>query len=246
MDVEEKIRHFSKEEEDSPPLVKLRAFFVTGLLVIGPIFITIWITIKLFLFADGFIGRPIQYLLGDVIGIPFFQEHMVHGIGVVALLLIIIAAGWFARQYLGGRLMKMVNTIMDRVPLVNKVYAAIVQISEALLGGQKEVFKYAVIIEYPKEDVFSIGFVTQDTKGSVQDSIEDDVISVFIPTTPNPTSGYLLFVPKKDVTFLDLSVEESLKLIISAGAVIPRRGGGSAEAARRLGIRIAPAKTEGD
>jgi uncharacterized membrane protein len=80
----------------------------------------------------------------------------------------------------------------------------------------------------------------------VQDSIEDDVISVFIPTTPNPTSGYLLFVPKKDVTFLDLSVEESLKLIISAGAVIPRRGGGSAEAARRLGIRIAPAKTEGD
>lgn len=228
-------------QDPQSPFRKLWAIFITGLLAIGPLFLTFWIIINLFLFADGFLGRPIQYFLGEVLDIPFFERHTVHGIGLVALILLTLAVGWFARQYLGDRVVKLINKWVEKIPLINKVYVAILQISEALLGGQREVFKYAVLIEYPKKGIYSIGFVTQDTRGAPQEAIADDVISIFIPTTPNPTSGYLLFVPKQDCTFLDLSVEEALKLIISAGAVVVRGGGGSREAARRLGIRLTPA-----
>lgn len=233
-------------EKKTPTGVKrVRAMFVTGLLVLGPIVLTLWIIVNLFLFADNLLGRPIHYLLTEVFTIAFFEQQNVHGIGITALLILIFATGWFARMYLGGRMVKFMNSSIERIPLINKIYIATLQISEALLGGQREVFKYAVLIEYPKKYVYSIGFVTQDTLGAVQQSIASDVISVFIPTTPNPTSGYLLFVPKRDVTYLDLSVEEALKLVISAGAVIPRKGGGSVEAAKRLGIRIRPAQPEG-
>ena len=222
------------------PWKRIRGLFLAGLLVIAPLFLTIWIVFNLFLFADGFLGKPIQYVLARVFGIAYFQNQMVHGIGFVALILLILGAGWIAKQYLGRRFVNIVNAFIERIPLVNKVYIAILQISEALLGGQREVFKYAVMVEYPKKNVYSIGFVTQDTRGAAQRSIGADVISVFVPTTPNPTSGYLLFFPKKDVTYLDLSVEEALKLIISAGAIVPKSGGGSREAARALGIRMTP------
>ncbi|MBS1262777.1 MAG: hypothetical protein MAG453_02141 [Calditrichaeota bacterium] len=224
---------------------RLRGYFVTGLLVLGPVMITIWIIVNLFIVMDSLLGRPIQYLLGEVIGIPFFQQQILYGLGFITLLALIVLAGWFSKQYLGNRLVLLVNKWFERIPLVNKVYVAILQISQALLGGQKEVFKYAVMIEYPKSHVYSIGFVTQDTKGAPQDSIAEDVISIFVPTTPNPTSGYLLFVPKKDVAYLNMSVEEALKLVISAGAIVGRAGGGSREAARRLGIRLRPLH-EGD
>ncbi len=228
-----------KDPSEPPSLVRrLRTWFVTGLVVIAPLALTIWIVVQLFLFADGFLGKPIQLFLGKILGIGFFKTQMIHGIGFIALLILILATGWFARQYLGNQAVRLVNAVIERIPLVNKVYIAILQISQAFLGGQRDVFKHAVIIEYPKKHVYSIGFVTQDTRGPAQEALEEDVISVFIPTTPNPTSGYLLFVPKEDVTFIDISVEEALKLIISAGAVIPRPGGGSVEAARRFGFRI--------
>lgn len=243
MDIQEEIKRTVSSPQDSDSLWKrIRGMFLAGLLVIAPIFLTIWLVVNLFLFADGFLGKPIQYFLGHIIGLKYFQTQMVHGMGFFALLVLILAAGWFARQYLGRKAVNLINAGIERIPLVNKVYIAILQISEALLGGQREVFKYAVIIEYPKKNVYSIGFVTQDTRGAAQRAIERDVISVFIPTTPNPTSGYLLFVPKSDVTFLDLSVEEALKLIISAGAIVPKSGGGSRDAARSLGIRMAPAQ----
>ncbi len=223
---------------------RVRNYFITGLLVLGPVMITLWIVINLFIVMDSVLGRPIQYLLGELIGIPFFDSQIVYGLGFITLILLVIATGWFSRMYLGGRFVQMVNKWFEHIPLVNKVYNAIVQISQALLGGQKEVFKYAVMIEYPRREMYSIGFVTQDTKGAPQDAVSEDVISVFVPTTPNPTSGYLLFVPKKDVAFLNMSVEEALKLIISAGALIGRAGGGSREAMRRLGIRTRPLHDE--
>jgi uncharacterized membrane protein len=226
--------------KDDNILKKIRSMFVTGLLVIGPVFLTIWIAVNLFLFADGLLGKPIQFLLSDVIGINFFKENTVHGFGVIALITLIIAAGWLARQYLGDKVMGYVNKVLERIPLLNKIFIAITQISQAFLGGQqREVFKYAVMIEYPRKDMHCIGFVTQDTRGPAQDGIKSDVISVFVPTTPNPTSGFLLFVQKNDATYLDMSVEEALKLVISAGAVVPR-GGGPREDAKKLGIKMSP------
>jgi uncharacterized membrane protein len=219
---------------------RLRGYFITGLLVLGPVMITLWIIVNLFILMDSLLGRPIQYLLGDLIGIPFFETQIIYGLGFITLILLVMATGWLSRLYLGNRLVQLLNKWFDKIPLVNKVYSAVLQISQALLGGQKEVFKYAVMIEYPRREMYSIGFVTQDTKGAPQDAVAEDVISVFIPTTPNPTSGYLLFVPKKDVAFLNMSVEEALKLIISAGALVGRAGGGSRDAARKLGIRLHP------
>ena len=219
---------------------RLRTLFLTGLIVLGPIVLTLWILVHLFLFADNVLGRPIRYLLGNILDIPFFHDQTVYGIGLLSLLILILFTGWFARNYLGGKIVNVVNRWFERIPLINKMYSAFLQLLQALLGGQREVFKYAVLIEYPKSDVYSIGFVTQDTSGPAQNAISEDVISVFVPTTPNPTSGFLLFVPKQDVTFLNISIEEALKLVISGGTIIPKKGGGSLEAAKRLGINLTP------
>ncbi len=225
----------------------LQRWFITGLIVLGPLMLTAWIVFQIFKFADGVLGKPIQWFLGDFLAIPFFEKYTIPGIGFLTLVILILISGWFARQYLGNRVVKLVSLSMERIPLVNKVYLAILQISEALLGGQKEVFKQAVLLEYPRRGMWCIGFITQDTRGPVQESIEDDVISVFLPTTPNPTSGYLLFVPKTEVSLLNVSVEEALKLIISAGAVVPRRGGSPEDVAESMGIDTGPYKnTQGN
>ncbi len=204
---------------------ELRNLFLTGLLVLSPLVITIWITVQIFLFTDGFLGRPIRFFLSDIVKVEFFEERTIHGIGLIALLLVVLLTGWLARQYFGIQIVKTISGFFAHIPLVNKVYSAVVQIAEALLGGRKDVFKTAVLIEFPKKDVFSVAFITQDTRGPVQEALHKDVVSVFVPTTPNPTSGYLLFIPKEEIIPLDVSVEEALKLIISAGAIIPRRDG---------------------
>ncbi len=235
------MRPVNIDDSDQQPYTrwrKISIWFVTGLLVIGPIVLTIWLTVQLFLFMDGVLGKPIQFFLGRIIGISFFQGQTIHGIGFVALILLILVTGWFARQYLGIRVVKLLNTVLERIPLISKIYIAITQISEAFLGGRRDVFKHAVMIEYPKKGIYSIGFVTQDTRGPAQSSLPKDTLSIFLPTTPNPTSGFLLFVPKKEVIFLDVSVEEALKLVVSAGVIIPIEGRGSREAARALGIPI--------
>lgn len=237
-----------KDDNGTPGMVpdvkarmkSLRGWFVTGLIVLGPLVVTVWIIYQFFIFADSVLGRPIQWTLGKVLGIQFFIDHTIRGMGFVALIILILAVGWFARQYLGSRIVSWVNRGIEKIPLVNKVYVAVLQISEALLGGRREVFKQAVLVEYPRKGLWCIGFLTQDTRGPVQTALNDDVISVFLPTTPNPTSGYLLFVPKDQVALLDVSVEEALKLIISAGAVVPLSGGSAEEVSRMMGIPYKP------
>jgi len=108
------------------------------------------------------------------------------------------------------------------IPIISRIYSTIQQISRAFLSEKREVFKKAVLFEYPRPGTYSIGFFTQDTKGMVQDALDCDVVSVFLPTTPNPTSGFLLFVPKTEIIELDMPVEEALKLVISGGAIVPQ------------------------
>ncbi len=227
------IQNIKAPSSDRPLIKEFRKWFVTGFLFIAPIILTIWIIVKLFLFADGFLGVPINFILHKI-GVPF----KIHGVGIIALVVIIFITGWFTHQYLGARATGLFRRIMLHIPLVNKVYDVIRQIAEALLGGQKEVFKSAVLLEWPRKGMYCIGFITQDTRGVIQDAVNEDVISVFLPTTPNPTSGFLLFLPKEDVIFLDITVAEALKLIISAGAIVPEKGGGSYATALRMGISI--------
>ena len=195
---------------------KLKTYFWAGLLVLIPLVLTIFIIWKLFLAIDGLLSGFINNML-ERIGIPATSM----GLGFISVVLLIFLTGMIAKNYFGRKVIKIGENIVTKIPLINRIYMAIKQISNAFFSEKREVFKKAVLIEYPRKGIYSIGFYTQDTKGEVQDRLKQDVVSIFLPTTPNPTSGFLLFVPKTDVTELDMTIEEALKLVISGGAIVP-------------------------
>jgi uncharacterized membrane protein len=197
----------------------IKASLIAGLLVFLPAFLTIWLLWKLFLLVDGFLNETVRQFLWVVLKIQFFQTHDIPGLGFVAVVVILFMAGLIARNFIGKKIIGAANKLVARIPLANKIYNAIDQIAKAFLSGKREVFQKAVLIEYPHKGMYCIAFYTQDTQGPVQESLPVDVISVFLPSTPNPTTGFLLFVPKSDVIPLDMPVEEALKLIISGGAI---------------------------
>ncbi|HNT66668.1 MAG TPA: DUF502 domain-containing protein [bacterium] len=202
---------------------RLRQYFVAGLLVIIPLALTIAISWKVFILTDSLLSeltsRAIYCVLG--LGVP---EKPIPGIGIVTLLLLVLLVGILARNFIGKRAIRVSEKLLNRIPVIRQIYGTLQQISQAFLADHSEVFKRAVLIEYPRPGIYSIGFITQDTKGVVQHNLDEDVLSIFLPTTPNPTSGFLLFVPKNQVKLLNLSVEEALKLVISGGAIVPSPG----------------------
>ena len=201
---------------------KIRGYFFTGLLVLIPVVLTGWIIWKLFLAIDGILRPYVHPFFADRFGIDLVGETQIPGIGFITLTLAIIATGAIARNYFGRKIVIFGDKIVERIPLINRVYGAIKQISQAFFSSKREVFKKPVLFEYPRKGIYSIGFYTQDTRGPVQEALDADMVSIFLPTTPNPTSGYLLFVPKTDVYDLDLTIEEALKLVISGGVIIPK------------------------
>jgi uncharacterized membrane protein len=211
---------------------RLRRYFVAGLLVLVPVLITIFIVQQLFLLIAGILSGPITLALGgaDALQAPLpllgwaglRVGHLVPGISTLALLLLILVTGGLARNFLGARALAVGERLLEQIPGVRNIYTAVRQISNTLLGSRQNVFRHAVLFEYPRPGVWSIGFVTEDSDfdftaepGSVPHR------HIFLPTTPNPTSGYLLFIPRRDCVELDISVEDALKLIISGGAVTP-------------------------
>lgn len=205
---------------------RLRSYFGTGLLVLVPISLTGYIIYHLFLTVDGIFRGVIFEFMRQQLGFRM-GDQPIPGLGFITLIVFIVGVGVLARNYFGKQLINYGDKLVTRIPLINRIYVTIQQISEAFFGEKREVFKKAILFHYPRQGIYSIGFFTQDTKGPVQDSIDDDVVSVFLPTTPNPTSGFLLFVPKRDVIELDMSVEDALKLVISGGAIAPRERRGS-------------------
>jgi len=196
-----------------------RRYLITGFLALAPLVITIFLLWKSFIFLDGLLGYGINLLLRDILGIHFFGEHFIPGIGFVALLFLLLLTGFAAHNVFGRWVFTRMKQFILQVPLVNRIYNAIEQISQAIFSGKREVFKKAVLIEYPRKGIYSIAIMTSETSGHIQDLLPEDSISVFVPTTPNPTSGFLLFVPKREIIDIDISVEEALKLIISAGTI---------------------------
>lgn len=200
-------------------LVAMRKNLMTGILVIGPVVVTIFLLWKSFLFIDGILSEVVNVLLALIINSAWLKSHPLPGVGFITLLILLTIIGFAARNVGGQWLITRLQRGINQIPLVNRIYKAIQQISNALLSGRQEIFKNAVLIEYPRLGVYSIGITTSEAAHHVQDVVADTLVSVFIPTTPNPTSGFLLFVPKKDVIVLKMSVESALKLIISAGTV---------------------------
>jgi len=221
---------------DSKPLAprggvgrRLRAYFLTGLLVLVPLGLTYFIIKLLFLSIDDILNDVASQLLlhlGLAIG-----EQRIPGLGFVSLIIIILITGVIARNYVGRTLVNFGDKLVQRIPLINRVYGATKQLSQAFFSTKREVFKKPILFEYPRKGIYSIGFYTQDTRGAVQEAIDEDVVSIFLPTTPNPTSGFLLFVQKSEIVELDLTIEEALKLVISGGAIVPEKSGAVSVAA---------------
>ena len=193
---------------------KLKVYFFAGLVVLGPFMATLFLISWLFNWIDSILKGLLGRFLAQFGLIPF------PGLGFISVIAIIILTGVIALNYVGKKILAIGDTIVTRIPLINRIYLAIQQIAQALLSEKREVFKEAVLIPFPRPGLYSIAFFTQDTKGEIQNVLNDDVVSVFMPTTPNPTSGYLLFVPKKDVIRLAMPIEEAMKLIISGGAIV--------------------------
>lgn len=198
---------------------------VAGLLVILPVGVTVFVLLALFRFLDNLLGPIFTYLFG--VRIP--------GLGLLAGFLLILAAGTMASNIVGDRIVSAFDGLMMRIPLARTVYSAAKQISDALLSPKRGVFKQAVLVEWPRQGIYTVGFVTGETRGEAQEKTSERVINVFVVTTPNPTTGYLCLVPESQVTPLEMSVEDALKLVVSAGIVVPANTEDSPSAGRLVG-----------
>ncbi|WOI57575.1 DUF502 domain-containing protein [Palleronia sp. LCG004] len=202
-----------------PPFGGLRANFLTGLVVIAPIGLTIWLIWAVIGWVDGFVLPfvPNRFKPEQYIGINL------RGVGVIFFLIFTVIVGWLAKGLIGRSLLRWGEGLVDRMPIVRSVYNGLKQIAETVFAQSDTSFDKAVLVEYPRKGLWAIGFVSTEAKGEIVDKIPspDDKMAVFLPTTPNPTSGFLLFVLKSDVIDLDMSVEDAAKLVISAGLVYP-------------------------
>ncbi|MBN9886466.1 DUF502 domain-containing protein [Salipiger abyssi] len=206
-------------------LASLRASFLTGLVVIMPVGLTIWLIWTLFGWVDGFVLPliPARFNPEEYIGINL------RGVGVIFFLVFTIMVGWVAKGLIGRSLIRFGESLVERTPVVRSIYSGIKQIAETVFAQTERSFDKACLVQYPRKDIWAIGFISTQAKGEVARRAETmgDLVSVFVPTTPNPTSGFLLFFPKEDVIELDMTIEEAAKLVISAGLVYPpERAGG--------------------
>jgi len=199
-------------------LQRIRTYFLTGLVVASPVGITIYLALA---FID-VIDRNIKPLIPAAYNPDTYLPFPVPGIGLLFLFLILTTLGFFAANFLGRTLIRIGEKILNRMPIVRSVYNTLKQIFETVISENKGSFQEVVLVEYPRKGLWAIAFISGENTGEIQEKMGDDVVNVFLPTTPNPTSGFLLFVPKKDVIHLDMTPDEGAKYVISAGLVDPR------------------------
>lgn len=197
----------------------LRASFLTGLVVISPIGLTLWLMWTVAGWVDGWVLPfvPQEFQPEQYIGLN------VRGFGVIFFLVFTIIVGWLAKNIIGRSVLRFGESLVDRMPVVRSVYNGLKQIAETVFAQGETKFDRACLVEYPRPGLKAVAFVSSRSKGEIaaNGSEDDPLISVFLPTTPNPTSGFLLFVPESQITYLEMSVEDAAKLIISAGLVYP-------------------------
>lgn len=209
---------------DSPKklsgVTRLRNYFLTGFIVCAPLAVTAYLTWSFIGWADSWVKPYIPENYNPDTYLPF----SVPGFGLVVALFLITLIGFMTANIIGRTIVSYGEYMLGRMPLVRNVYGVLKQILETVLSERTNTFKQVGLIEYPRKGLWAIVFIATDTEGEVQEELErrtGQTIAVFLPTTPNPTSGFLLFVPKSDVKILSMSVEEGAKLVISAGLVTP-------------------------
>ncbi len=194
-----------------------KKYFLTGLLIVLPALITIYLFISLFAFFDNILGRYISQLTINYLG------YRIPGLGLLVFLFLIFMMGFFATNFLGRKIFFYFERLWLRFPIIKKIYPAAKQITKFLFSQKTQSgVQKVVLVEYPRQGVYSLGFVTNSTDKIINDKTEDECLNVLIPIVPNPWTGFLLFVSKQDVIYLDISVEEAIKLIVSGGILNPK------------------------
>ena len=196
---------------------RLRAYFLAGVLVTAPLGLTGLLS---WWFID-FVDEKITPLIPDRYNPETYLPFGIPGLGLLVLLIAVTLIGALTAGLIGRWLLQTGERVLNRMPVVRSIYSAIKQIFETVLAQQSNAFREAVLVEYPRRGIWAVGFITGTTKGEVQNLTEEETVNIFLPTTPNPTSGFLLFVPKSDVVPLGMSVEEAVKMVISGGIVTP-------------------------
>jgi uncharacterized membrane protein len=194
----------------SPFWTRVRRFYIAGILVLAPTALTIWVVWSLFSFFDNILGQELRAR-----GISVF------GLGFLLLNVLLLALGWLATNFLGRRIFALWDRVMHRVPLINKVYATLRQIAELLLGGAGRSFGRVALVEFPSPGSWGLGFVTASDSGEAGAKMGKPLRSVFIPSAVNPTTGFLLLVPEERIVYLEMTAEQAMKMIVSAGALVP-------------------------
>ena len=219
-------------DETTPPrkprrFAALRSSFLTGLVVIAPVIFTLWLVWTFIGWIDGFVLPfvPHSYQPEALFKRIFGPDTAINirGVGAVFFLLFTTFIGWIAKGWIGRSFIRFAESLVERMPVVRTIYSGVKQIAETVFAQSERSFEKACLVQYPRKDIWAIGFISTDAKGEISASVHTTkgLTSVFLPTTPNPTSGFLLFVPKEDVIELDMSVEDAAKLVISAGLVYP-------------------------
>lgn len=196
---------------------KIRTYFLAGLVVFAPISITIYLS---WLAIDG-IDDLVRGLLPASYNPENYLPFSIPGIGVVIAFVFLTLLGAVAANFLGRSFIRLGERVVERMPVVRGIYATLKQIAETIMAQSNSTFRDVVLVEYPRKGLWALAFVSCPAKGEIQERTEEETLNVFLPTTPNPTSGYLLFIPKRDCIVLDMSVEAAIKYIISAGLVAP-------------------------
>ncbi|MFV0358627.1 DUF502 domain-containing protein [Tropicimonas sp.] len=205
----------------------LRSSFLTGLVVIAPVGLTVWLIWTVVGWVDAFVLPlvPSAYQPDTFFRRVFGEDTTINvrGMGVFFFLFFTVLVGWIAKGVIGRSLIGWAEGLVDRMPIVRSIYSGVKQIAETVFAQTESKFDKACLIEYPREGLWAIAFVSTSAKGEVSRNIprNERIMSVFLPTTPNPTSGFLLFVAESDLIYLDMSVENAAKLVISAGLVYP-------------------------
>jgi uncharacterized membrane protein len=196
---------------------RLRGYFLAGLLVTAPVAITFYLA---WIFIN-FLDRQVGMVLPDKYNPATYLPFGAPGLGLVITASALILIGFLTANYVGRYVHRTGERVLARLPVVRSIYSATKQIFETVFSSQSNAFREAVLFEYPRKGLWTVGFITGKTQGEIQAVSEDKLVNVFVPTTPNPTSGFLLFVPKKDLIPLSMTVEEAIKMVISGGLVVP-------------------------
>lgn len=193
---------------------RLRAYFFAGILVTAPVAITFYIAWQFIKFMDDRVAPLLPPALNP-------QNWGIPGFGLIAVVVSLTLIGALTAGLAGRFLVRLSDAVLARMPIIRGIYSAVKQIFETMLAQKASAFREVVLLEYPRKGIWTMGFITGSTSGEVGNHFAEDMVSVFIPTTPNPTSGFLLFLPRNDVHVLEMSVEDGIKMVVSTGIITP-------------------------